>query len=99
MVRPDRLDAAAVSAALAGPGAPAWDLVDGTLVKTVECPSFPAALDFVVAVGRLAEEADHHPDIDIRWRTVRLVLVTHDVGGLTRLDLDLARAIDAVEVG
>jgi 4a-hydroxytetrahydrobiopterin dehydratase len=99
MVRPDRLDPSTVAAALAAPDAPAWELVDGTLVKTVECPSFPAALDFVVAVGHLAEEADHHPDIDIRWRTVRLVLVTHDAGGLTRLDLDLARAIDGIGVG
>ena len=78
------------------PDAPAWDLVDGTLVKVVECPSFPAALDFVVAVGALAEEADHHPDIDIRWRTVRLALVTHDAGGITELDFALARAIDAL---
>jgi len=98
MGRPARLDDAALAEALAGPDAPAWELVDGTLVKTVECPSFPAALDFVVAVGRLAEEADHHPDIDIRWRTVRLLLVTHDAGGLTELDLALARAVDAVPV-
>ncbi len=98
MVRPTRLDDAAVAAALSGPDAPAWDLVDGMLVKSVECPSFPIALDFVVAVGRLAEEADHHPDIDIRWRTVRLALVTHDVGGLSELDLSLARAIDALPV-
>ena len=58
--------------------------------------AFPAALDFVVAVGNLAEEADHHPDIDIRWRTVRLALVTHDAGGITELDFALARAIDAL---
>lgn len=96
MARPPRLGEDEVAAALAGPDAPAWDLVDGTLVTTVECPSFAAALDFVVAVGRLAEEADHHPDIDIRWRTVRLVLVTHDAGGITRLDLEMARAIDAL---
>ena len=87
-----------MAAALAQADGPAWELVDGTLVRTVECSSFPAALDFVVAVGRLAEEADHHPDIDIRWRTVRLVLVTHDAGGLTSLDLDLARSIDALPV-
>ncbi len=96
MPRPARLDAADVTAALTGPGAPAWDLVGGTLVKSVDCPTFPAALDFVLAVGRLAEAADHHPDIDIRWRTVRLVLVTHDAGGLTELDLSLAMAIDAL---
>jgi 4a-hydroxytetrahydrobiopterin dehydratase len=96
MARPARLDPATVESALAAPGGPAWALVDGTLVKTVECPSFPAALDFVMAVGALAEEADHHPDIDIRWRTVHLVLVTHDAGGLTELDLALARAIDTL---
>lgn len=96
MARPVRLDDGAVAAALSGPGAPAWDLVDGKLVKAVECPSFVAAINFVVAVGRLAEEADHHPDIDIRWRLVRLALVTHDAGGLSELDFSLARAIDAL---
>ena len=65
-------------------------------MRSVTFPSFPEAIDFVVAVGRLAEEADHHPDIDIRWRTVTLTLVTHDAGGLTRLDLDLAGAVDAL---
>jgi 4a-hydroxytetrahydrobiopterin dehydratase len=96
MARPAALGDEAVAAALAGPDAPAWDLVDGQLVKVVECPTFPAALDFVMAVGALAEAADHHPDIDIRWRTVRLMLVTHDAGGITELDFALARAIDAL---
>jgi 4a-hydroxytetrahydrobiopterin dehydratase len=96
MTRPTALDDAQVVAALAAPGAPNWDLVDGQLVKVVECTSFLAALAFVTAVGRLAEEADHHPDIDIRWRTVRLAVVTHDAGGLTELDFALARAVDAL---
>jgi 4a-hydroxytetrahydrobiopterin dehydratase len=96
MARPAALDAEAVAAALAAADAPAWDLIDGQLVKVVACASFPAALDFVVAVGGLAEQADHHPDIDIRWRTVRLALVTHDAGGITELDFSLARAIDAL---
>ena len=99
MARPPVLDGPTLTAALAGPDAPDWDLVDGQLVKVVECAGFPAALDFVVAVGRLAEEADHHPDIDIRWRTVRLALVTHDAGGITELDLALARAVDALGDG
>jgi 4a-hydroxytetrahydrobiopterin dehydratase len=99
MPRPARLGQAALAAELAGPDAPAWDLVDGMLVKAVECPSFLSALDFVVAVGHLAEEADHHPDIDIRWRTVRLARGTHDAGGLTELDFSLARAVDALPVG
>ncbi|HEX7460436.1 MAG TPA: 4a-hydroxytetrahydrobiopterin dehydratase [Acidimicrobiales bacterium] len=97
MARPVALDSGAVDAALMAPDAPAWDLVDEQLVKVVECASFPAALDFVVAVGGLAEAADHHPDIDIRWRTVRLALVTHDAGGITELDFSLARAIDALD--
>jgi len=99
MARPSVIDPAALDAALAAPDAPHWELHDGRLVTTVECATFPAALDFVVAVGRLAEEADHHPDIDIRWRTVRLALVTHDAGGITELDLGLARAIDALGDG
>ena len=48
------------------------------------------------AVGALAEEMDHHPDIDIRWNTVTLRLTTHSAGGLTQLDLELARRIDAL---
>ena len=52
------------------------------------------AIAFVVRVGFLAEAADHHPDIDIRWRTVHLALSTHDAGGLTALDFDLATKID-----
>ena len=96
--RPTALDDAAVAAVMAAPDAPAWHLVDGMLVKTVECSSFPAALDFVMVVGRLAEEANHHPDIDIRWRKVRLALVTHDAGGLTELDITMARDIDSLSL-
>jgi 4a-hydroxytetrahydrobiopterin dehydratase len=50
-------------------------------------------------VGQLAEEANHHPDIDIRYNRVTLALVTHDSGGITRLDIELARAIDGVTTG
>ena len=96
MARPTALDADTVAAAMAAPDAPAWDLDDGKLVKVVTCASFQAALDFVAAVGALAEAADHHPDIDIRWRTVRLALVTHDADGLTDLDFSLARAVDGL---
>ena len=58
------------------------------------CDDFVAALAFVGDVGRLAEEADHHPDIDIRYDRVTLALMTHDSDGITQADLDLARAID-----
>ena len=91
---PPVLDPAVLAAELAAEDGPRWQLLDGQLVRSVECATFPAALDFVVAVGHLAEEADHHPDIDIRWRTVRFTLSTHSAGGLTQRDLDLADEID-----
>jgi 4a-hydroxytetrahydrobiopterin dehydratase len=85
--------------ALAGADGPAWHLVGGKLIKSVACGSFPEALAFVTEVGRLAEEQNHHPDIDIRYDRVTLALVTHDSGGITRLDLELAGAIDGIELG
>jgi 4a-hydroxytetrahydrobiopterin dehydratase len=71
-----------------------WARQDDVLVTTVKLHDFAAALAFVNAVGAAAEAANHHPDIDIRWNTVRLALTTHDSGGLTLLDLALAGAID-----
>lgn len=59
-----------------------------------QAKSFPAAIALVDAVAVAAEEADHHPDIDIRWREVLFVLATHSEGGVTGSDLDLARRID-----
>jgi 4a-hydroxytetrahydrobiopterin dehydratase len=72
----------------------AWDREGSELKTTVELRDFAAALVFVNAVGAAAEAADHHPDIDIRWNRVHLVLSTHSEGGLTVLDLALASAID-----
>ncbi len=69
---------------------PEWKIVSGELVKTFKFKDFPAALAFVNQVGELAESAGHHPDIDIRYNKVRLALVTHDAGGLTAKDFDLA---------
>jgi 4a-hydroxytetrahydrobiopterin dehydratase len=87
------LDDAAVAAALSGLD---WTREADELVKVSKRGSFAGALAFVNAVGALAEEADHHPDIDIRWDTVTLRLTTHSAGGLTEKDVDLARAIDAL---
>ena len=67
-----------------------WKIESGELVKTFQFKDFVAALDFVNAVGKLAEKAGHHPDIDIRYNRVRLALITHDAGGLTPKDFDLA---------
>ncbi|MGZ8763240.1 MAG: 4a-hydroxytetrahydrobiopterin dehydratase [Acidimicrobiia bacterium] len=83
---------------------PGWsltgdDAADGHrrgIEKIFELPDFPAAIAFVVRVGFLAEAADHHPDLDVRWRTVRVFLTTHDAGGLTGKDLALAGEIEGV---
>jgi 4a-hydroxytetrahydrobiopterin dehydratase len=73
---------------------PAWHIDAGELVRTIEFKDFRAALAFVNRVAELAEAAGHHPDIDIRWNKVRLGLVTHDAGGLTAKDFDLAALSD-----
>ena len=69
---------------------PDWKIVSGELVRTYQFKDFRAALGFVNRVGELAEEAGHHPDIDIRYNRVRLGLTTHDAGGITVKDFDLA---------
>jgi 4a-hydroxytetrahydrobiopterin dehydratase len=71
-----------------------WGRVGDELIKTVRRDDFVGALALVNEVGALAESANHHPDIDIRWNTVTLRLSTHSAGGLTDLDLALAKAID-----
>jgi len=73
---------------------PGWARTGAEITKTYECASFPAAIAFVVHIGFLAEKANHHPDVDIRWRRVRVALTTHDAGGLTQLDVDLARQVE-----
>lgn len=73
---------------------PDWRIEGGELTRTFNHKDFRAALAFVNKVGDLAEGAGHHPDIDIRYNKVRLGLVTHDAGGLTEKDFDLASAVD-----
>lgn len=73
-----------------------WQVSGGSITRSVELTDFAAAMDFAVQVGHEAEAMQHHPDIDIRWNTVRLQLTTHSVGGLTQLDFDLARRIDSL---
>ena len=75
---------------------PAWSVTDTTLERDVTADTFLAAIDWVVKIANAAEAADHHPDIDIRWRKLHLVLSTHDSGGLTQRDVDMARQIDLV---
>ena len=75
---------------------PSWHVERGELVRTFSFADFRAAMGFVNQVAELAEAAGHHPDIDIRYNTVRLGLVSHDAGGLTAKDFDLAAAADKV---
>jgi 4a-hydroxytetrahydrobiopterin dehydratase len=67
-----------------------WQVESGQLVRTFQFKTFRDSLAFVNHVGELAEKAGHHPDIDIRYNRVKLSLVTHDAGGLTAKDFDLA---------
>ena len=72
-----------------------WQEQDGKLTRSFELPSFPDAITFVTRVGEVAELMDHHPDIDIRWRTVTLAVNTHSEGGaITAKDHQLAEAVD-----
>jgi len=72
---------------------PEWELEKKHLERTFEFDEFSEAIDFVNSVAEVAEEEEHHPDIDIRFNKVRLVLSTHSKGGLTELDFNLAERI------
>ena len=86
-----RLDEAGVIEALRR--TPGWERTGGEIRRTYRFGDFREALAFVNRVGELAERAGHHPDIDMRYNAVTLALSTHDAGGLTAKDFELARAI------
>ena len=71
-----------------------WSRDGDEFVKTKVLADFAAALAWVNEVGRLAEQRNHHPDVNISWNTVTLRLSTHSAGGLTSADVDLAGEID-----
>lgn len=75
---------------------PAWREEHGEITRTFQFGDFRAALAFVNKIGDMAEKAGHHPDIDIRYNKVRLALSTHDAGGLTDKDFNLAQEIDQI---
>jgi 4a-hydroxytetrahydrobiopterin dehydratase len=75
-----------------------WERHGDTITRHLELASFADAIAFVVRIGFLAEAANHHPDLDIRWRNVVVSLTTHDSGGLTALDLSTAERIDEAAV-
>lgn len=73
-----------------------WSVVGNALVRTVDFDSFPTAVRFIDELAPIAERMDHHPDLRLSWRTVEVSLSTHSAGGLTGLDVQLARELDAV---
>lgn len=96
MTRPQRLEGAAREAALAELAAAGWALVEGrdAVQKAFRFKDFNAAFGWMARVAMEAEKLDHHPELRNVWNRVEAVLTTHDAGGLTVLDLDLARAMD-----
>ena len=87
----DLLDDTAIAAAL--DGLPGWERDGDSIVRTAKLPDFPTAIRVVGEVAEDAERADHHPDIDIRWRNLTFRLSTHSEGGLTGKDMALAAEI------
>jgi 4a-hydroxytetrahydrobiopterin dehydratase len=73
---------------------PEWQRDADHIVRDYELPSFPAVIEFVQAIAELAESANHHPDLDIRYRRLHVALTTHDEGGITQRDVDLAGRIE-----
>ncbi|HEY3768655.1 MAG TPA: 4a-hydroxytetrahydrobiopterin dehydratase [Candidatus Angelobacter sp.] len=70
---------------------------NGTAIQRVfRFPDFKAAMQFVNKVAEKAEQANHHPDIDIRYNTITLTLVSHDSGGVTQRDVRMAEAINKI---
>jgi 4a-hydroxytetrahydrobiopterin dehydratase len=93
MPRPAKLPVATVDAWIANH--PGWER-DGekSLARAFKLPDFASALGFAVRVGCAAEKRDHHPDLELGWGKARVVWSTHDAGGITQLDLDLAEATE-----
>ena len=90
----DLLSADEVAAALRD--LPQWSGDTTALRRTVKCASFRAAVSLVDDVANVAEELDHHPDIDVRYDTVTFVSSTHSAGGVTAYDVELAKRIDGL---
>ena len=75
---------------------PEWRREGDEIRRTITAPDFPSAIRIVDEIAVEAERLNHHPDIDIRWRTLHLALTTHDQGGHTELDFTLAARIDTI---
>lgn len=97
MTRPPALPAEQVTAALQA--LPQWSGGPDGIERTIPGIDFTGAVDLLGDVAGIAEEMDHHPDVDVRWRTLRIALVTHSAGGVTELDLEFARRVDRLVDG
>ncbi|MGY1760664.1 4a-hydroxytetrahydrobiopterin dehydratase [Geodermatophilus sp. SYSU D00779] len=95
--RPPRLSPDELSSALSG--LPLWSGDADGIRRSVRLPGFPDAVAALVRIAFVAEQMDHHPDVDLRWRTLHLTLVTHSAGGVTELDVQLARRVDELFPG
>ena len=91
-----KMDPAQIATAMAA--VPQWKQTGDVISRTFQFKDFPAAMKFANAVAELAEAAWHHPDMDIRWNKVTLALTTHDTGGLTQKDFDLARQFEQLSL-
>jgi 4a-hydroxytetrahydrobiopterin dehydratase len=74
---------------------PGWRRDEKSLVVSYDSPDFPTAVRLVVLAGEDAEQMNHHPDIDVRWKVTHWRLSTHSAHGLTQLDIELAHRIAA----
>lgn len=92
--RPTRLTDAEIHSALAGLGG--WTLADGKLHREFQFPDFVRAFGFMAQVALAAEAMNHHPEWFNVYRTVRVDLATHDAGGVTTLDIELAQKMNAL---
>lgn len=94
MARPSKLPSDQVDAWLSSHTG--WAREGDALVRAYTFPDFGAALGFTVRIGMVAEKRDHHPDVHLGWGKAKVVWTTHDAGGITQLDLDLAEASDRI---
>ena len=92
--RPELLDDTALAAAVADLAG--WEITNGRLGRTFRFGDFSEAWAFMSRVALIAEQLGHHPDWSNVWSTVRIDLVTHDRGGITTLDVEFARRVDAL---
>jgi 4a-hydroxytetrahydrobiopterin dehydratase len=77
---------------------PGWEHTGGALHARFDAPDVPAAVALVTQAFEVAEEMDHHPDVDLRWKRVRFAVTTHDAGGVTQLDVELAHHVTRAAV-